>query len=421
MTNNMVSNRPADQQLVREISEVFPWGHPQWAQSIPVRRGFLRNDRPLISADTDCEAVAMWLAEVAKNSERTLEAYKREAERLLLWAADSGMALSEVLRDDLSAYHDFLEDPPKNSPLIGKKVYKRTDIRWRPFTGALSENSIKASFTILRSLYSYLSSSAWLRANPFPDKKFKPAPEPDPGKRSLNKFEMRAIFSWLSVNSTSAKTDFQRLTAARTRWVVAILLHLGLRESECAMASMGDFEYVRQAKRNFWELAVTGKGGKRASIAASEQCMQEVQRFRVELGLSPMPSPGEEFPLVPDLRQFRKNSSEAASQAKYFKPVERTLIYKLVKDVFRRAADLLEAAGGPEEDAAERAHAAANLRRASPHWLRHTSITDLVAVEPDLTIAQKFARHTNINTTAHYAKKGNEEVADRLEKRPRYE
>ncbi|HDZ37837.1 MAG TPA: integrase, partial [Marinobacter sp.] len=118
----------------------------------------------MIAADTDCEAVSAWLNETGANSRKTYDAYRREAERFLLWAAHINKSLSEVLRDDIVEYYEFIKKVPKGSPLLGSKVCRRSNPEWRPFTGSLSKNAQRNTQLILSSLYKYLTDSGWLYA-----------------------------------------------------------------------------------------------------------------------------------------------------------------------------------------------------------------------------------------------------------------
>ena len=57
-----------------------------------------------IAADSDVEAVRLWLAEYA-GSPHTLRSYRREAVRLLLWATRArGKPLSSLTREDFLLY-----------------------------------------------------------------------------------------------------------------------------------------------------------------------------------------------------------------------------------------------------------------------------------------------------------------------------
>jgi hypothetical protein len=61
-------------------------------------------------SQNDHEAVATWLAKYADNR-HTLDSYRREAERLMLWAAWHGKDLPGLMVEDVLAYKAFLSRP----------------------------------------------------------------------------------------------------------------------------------------------------------------------------------------------------------------------------------------------------------------------------------------------------------------------
>lgn len=70
-----------------------------------------------------------------------------------------------------------------------------------------------------------------------------------------------------------------------------------------------------------------------------------------------------------------------------------TAVYLIVKEVFRRAADALEAI-----DPA----GASTLRRASTHWLRHSAASHQADAGTDIRFIPKNLRHASIETTGLY-------------------
>ena len=65
----------------------------------------------LITAENDIDAVLTWLREY-EDSPHTFASYRKEAERLWLWAVQhQGKALSSLTREDLLAYEAFLANP----------------------------------------------------------------------------------------------------------------------------------------------------------------------------------------------------------------------------------------------------------------------------------------------------------------------
>lgn len=74
-----------------------------------------------ISANNDLQAIESWIAEFEK-SPQTLRAYRREAERLLLWTLiEKQKPLSSLTRDDLCDYQHFLADPQPNDRWCGSR------------------------------------------------------------------------------------------------------------------------------------------------------------------------------------------------------------------------------------------------------------------------------------------------------------
>ncbi|BBI51205.1 hypothetical protein HORIV_36260 [Vreelandella olivaria] len=63
-----------------------------------------------ISAQNDAQAVTAWLEEYV-DSPQTWKAYRREAERLLLWLASQGHTLADINREHLRRFEAFLADP----------------------------------------------------------------------------------------------------------------------------------------------------------------------------------------------------------------------------------------------------------------------------------------------------------------------
>jgi integrase/recombinase XerD len=75
----------------------------------PARNQALSGPR-LTAARNDHEAVATWLAKYSDNR-HTLDSYRREAERLMLWATWHGKDLPGLMVEDVLAYKAFLGDP----------------------------------------------------------------------------------------------------------------------------------------------------------------------------------------------------------------------------------------------------------------------------------------------------------------------
>ena len=99
-----------------------------------------------ITADTDVEAISLWLAEYA-DSPHTLRSYRKEAARLLIWAIQwRGKPLSSLTREDVLAYENFLANPPAEwaDPSLPRRGGGR-----RLLIGRLSPRSVRHAMGIL--------------------------------------------------------------------------------------------------------------------------------------------------------------------------------------------------------------------------------------------------------------------------------
>ena len=118
----------------------------------------------LIDANSDLEAVHTWLQRFV--NEHTIRAYSRDATRFLLWLSFvKGKHLDTLLLDDIYAYIKFLQNPDP-AWCMNKKKLKRYDLKWRPFSQALSKRSIQAAVAVLKSLFKFLEEADYIAKNP---------------------------------------------------------------------------------------------------------------------------------------------------------------------------------------------------------------------------------------------------------------
>lgn len=98
----------------------------------------------------DLRLVRHWL-KAKESSPNTWKSYRREAERLLLWAARKGSSLRSLSAADLMAYQSFLADPQPADFWCGP-ASARDKVHWRPFEGPLRTSSCEAALRVVRSL-----------------------------------------------------------------------------------------------------------------------------------------------------------------------------------------------------------------------------------------------------------------------------
>lgn len=183
-----------------------------------------------IAASTDYEALQAWLA-VHKPGSNTWRAYRREAERILLWAVLArGKAVSCLGLEDCTAYLGFLARPEPN--WIAPRHTARWSEDWRPFEGPLSTRSQQASVTILRSLWKWLVQRGYLHANPWSSVSLQESGRDKSKEPTLTQDDWAVLNGWLDQQPRSPA--LHRLT-----FLVRFTRLSGLRLSELAAGRLG--------------------------------------------------------------------------------------------------------------------------------------------------------------------------------------
>lgn len=353
------------------------------------RWGRNRGDEGLqISAETDLEAIQTWLAEF-EGSPHTWRNYRKEVERLLLWSLlERGKPLSSLAREDLAAFEVFLANPSPRERWCGPRA-PRGSARWRPFRGPLSANSRRQALTIINALFAYLVAAGYLVGNPLALRRRRSTPVIK--SETVERFLDPALWQYLLsfVEALQVETPRQQAVYERVRYLLTLLYLLGPRVSEVASHTMGSFIEVRGK----WWWRVTGKGGKTARIPVNQEMLAALARYRTFHGLSSLPFPQEETPLILSLRGSRGISAN--------------MVYRIVKVVMQKAAEGLQAT---------QPHQASKLYKASTHWLRHTAITHQADAGIELRYLNKSARHAKLETTAIYLHADEESWHEAMEK-----
>ncbi|WP_136247005.1 tyrosine-type recombinase/integrase [Halomonas borealis] len=333
-----------------------------------------------IAASSDAEAVAHWLGEY-RASPHTQRAYRREAERLLLWLDAQGFGLGDVRRDHLDDFEAFLGDPQPRQRWTGP-TRPRHDPRWRPFRGPLSPSSRRQCLVILQGLFAWLVEAGWVGHNPFRlmrDKRRRLDNRQGRVERYLEKPLWDWLWRWLNEAPATQSTPRARFEQERRRLAFGFAYLLAPRIGEVAAARMHDFH--RREGRWWWH--TVGKGGKAASIPVPPDMMRLLGGWRAVLDLPPEPGPEEATPLLRGLDGRRGLGDNR--------------LYRLIRETFSAAADALEARQGDVS-----AREVALLRRATPHWLRHTALTHQAQAGVELRYLAETARHSRLDTTARY-------------------
>jgi site-specific recombinase XerD len=347
--------------------------------------------RAQIAANHDLDAIRAWLSRF-HDTKTTFESYRKEAERLLLWSLVTlDKPLSSLTHEDCLRYQQFLADPQPAATWVagGGRKHPRHDARWRPFYGPLSPASQRQAIVILNALFAWLVQAGYLAGNPLSLSRQRTKHAAPRITRYLEPT------LWQEVKHTIATlprdTDRARAHAYRVRWLFTLLYLGGLRIAEVGANTMGQFFVRRDADGALrWWLTVHGKGGKERLVPATREMMMELSRYRQQLGLSALPSPNEETPLVLPI-----GATAANDRAQTCAPLTRAGLHAIVKDVFAKAAARLRERDG----ASARADL---LEKASAHWLRHSAGSHMADQKVDLRLVRDNLGHASLTTTSLY-------------------
>ncbi|MDR5781741.1 phage integrase family protein [Caballeronia sp. LZ065] len=326
--------------------------------------------------DTDIRAIFAWL-DARSASEHTRRAYRREAERLLLWAVlEREKALSSLDAQACADYIDrFLADPQPPARWISERRGERVLSDWRPFAGPLSERSRETARSILTAMGEWLVGERYLATNPFAGVARVATPAAfDASERTLDQAQWRGLLESVT------RTDYS-FQEHRDRFALLLAYATGLRRTELADActgalSVGSLDGVDGV---VWRLAVeSGRGARRSVLLPAVV----VETLRENLALRGLPEPLACAAGTPLLAQARGGRSITPDG-----------IGKLFKGIFSRAAAQAEARAAGSGRA---------LQGASTHWLRHTHSTHALSHGVHLQEVSVGLGHASRFTTALY-------------------
>lgn len=343
-----------------------------------------------IAAKDDLSAIHAWLV-TYQDSPETFSGYRKEAIRLLLWAAhERGKSISSLTHEDMVAYQRFIADPQPaerwvSRPAVpGRRPPKLPSSHpdWRPFYGPLSPSSQRQTVVILNTMFNWLVNAGYLAGNPLAlSRARRRGPKGNRRlTRSLTPEQIELVLA--NIETSPAESERTQKTRTRRRWAIALLYLTGLRISEAVKNTMSGFQQLTGPQGTMqWWLDVVGKGNREDSIPVTPDLMHELAAYRQAFDLPPLPVPGETFPLV-----FSIGPSRAS--------ITRQTLHSILKDTFADvAANLMTK---DRQDDANR------LLEASAHWLRHALGSNLIRQGMNIAQVRDVMRHANIATTNIY-------------------
>lgn len=364
------------------------------AQPLPVLRGMLAQsvgaNRNLdqscrLRAQNDREAVIAWLANVAESA-HTRESYLREVDRLYRWAALRGATLSDLRHEDFVLYRGFLANPQPAAFWVSAYRHRRSHPDWRPFTGPLSESSIRLSMSVLNALFSWLVEARYLCSNPLTLARKQRQRGDRRITRLLSEAQIQTVFAVLAAQPCD--TPQTERTVARNRWLLTLALLTGLRVSEIVETRMSQlYALPNRSGKLCWYVDVLGKGSKHRQVPVNSELMAALADYRRGLGLPDTPATNEYLPLVCKVKPLKGGGLDTA-------PMTRQAAHIILKQLFRQAAGYLRDHGRPDEAGA--------LEAASAHWLRHTAASWMASSGQSIHSVKDTLGHADLSTTSRY-------------------
>ncbi|MBY4898627.1 tyrosine-type recombinase/integrase [Cupriavidus sp. AU9028] len=421
---------PRRQRYAHELARVVP----QATALVPLEKLIVPADldgragcyrRPqqqcLLSARNDYEAVLAWLRakpglppeEVASLREKrrdvttvpgpldwlhtlshTQRAYRKEAERFLLWAVlVRGKPLSSMSHEDCVSYREFLASPPPE--WCAPRSRERWSPAWRPFEGPLSPRAQSYAIGVLNNLYRFLVDQNYLMGNPWHGVHVPrlAAPRMDTG-RSFTAQQWEFLCGRLAALPPTSAND-------RLRLALPLLYATGLRLSEVVAATTDHLDWESlpdpdgKGRVEGWWLEVLGKGNKLRRVPVPPTVMRQLDAYlgtrgftsdsingRLPRGVALL---GHALDVDTRVAWVRRVPADPAA------PISVHTLADQLKAFFRAAAAEVQ-----DERDAQR------LAAASTHWLRHTHISHALAAGAPLEVVQQNAGHASLDTTTRY-------------------
>ena len=334
-----------------------------------------------LAAANDYEAIQAWLR-LRVPGTHTWRAYRKEAERFLLWAViERRKALSSLDGDDCVGYRDFLAAP--GSEWSGPRNTQRWSETWRPFEGPLSVRSQAAAMTIVKSLCEWLVRRHYLDSNPWDDVPARPDAPAMPQLRALSQKQWSLVQSWLADEMARAPSP----ALHRLDFLLNFSYMSGMRLAELAAARLGWLRHEPlddgpDGDEMAWSIMVLGKRNKWREVPLPEPAVQALRAFLTLRGLDPDPLAND-----PETALISKLALEA--------PLSAARIYDILVDAFERCA----VHHWPRDP-----RAAERIRQASTLWLRHTYGSHAAARGVPQDVLQANLGHESLSTTSIYVR-----------------
>ena len=146
--------------------EPFPAHSDGAAQRRQRDRDALRTiaEDAITDAQTDSEIAREFISH-GELGPKSIANTQKELFRFLTWCREEvGKTLRQLSVADLNGYKDFIKAPPAS--WISTTKWPRSDERYRPFSGPLSDASRRQAMIAVKGLFAYATQTGYLRRDP---------------------------------------------------------------------------------------------------------------------------------------------------------------------------------------------------------------------------------------------------------------
>lgn len=353
-----------------------------------------------IAAMNDYEAINTWLERYKSDAgdtktSHTYRAYRKEAERFLLWAlAKQHKPMSSLFVEDILVFKEFLSDPQPAFTWVGSNT-KRGTADWRPFQGPLSNASKAQTMTILQSMFEWFVAQNYLGHNPF---------------ASMRKIKRQAriqVEKGLSIaawNDVIAWVKEQEGDSFKTALLFLLFMRDGgLRRTEVVNLKRSSLIHMEDG----WKANFEGKGGRWRMVPLSKAILSALEEHLATRNLT-IADMDENLPLISP-KSYLKPKKTAKTEgdieqddleppsppsAKENLPYTEQGLWKIIKRVFTAY------------DAAKGSFEGRDLSKVRPHALRHSHALHAVELGVPIEVIQQNLGHTSLGTTTIYLQGG---------------
>jgi len=262
---------------------------------------------------SDREALDAWIGKPGERGRApaTVRGYRKEAERLLLWAVlERRKPLSQMDGDDARAYLVFLAAPPPN--WCGPRHHQRWSPLWRPLEAGLGAGALAQARAVARVLFTHWVAVGHVATNPFDGV----AAQGETARSFAPQHPPMQAQHWTAIE-TALTRRAEGPRKQRLHLVLAWLRHGVLRPTQLLRAVCGDLSVAPgHGCDQVWQVLVRCRGRPAQALPLASAL----------IGLLPQPPAAPEKPLLSAGQQGREEGAGWRTPSGLYKAVKALLI-----------------------------------------------------------------------------------------------